>query len=658
MADLQRTVSVIFEGQDKMSGAVSGIEKSLSGVETAAGSASGQIGKLDDELEKVGGSETSINKATAALKALAASLVLKAFIDANVEAEKFEKTMTLLKGSSAAAAEEFDYIKDVSNRLGLELTSTADAYVQLTAATRGTGLEGAATRDIFEAVSKAMASLGKSSDDTQGALLAISQIVSKGTVSLEELRGQLGERLPGAFQIAAQSMGLTTQELDSLVSSGKLTAEEFLPKFAAALDDAFDGAKFDGYTASLNRLKNGINESFVLIGEAGAFNILTKGVEAAGTGTAALAGTLEYLGSVYSATRRLFDTGSWEDFERDLRQIETQFNLTTDAITGTVNESAAETARLARQAAEAGERLGTEVVKSAELSGEAWAKASADIDKALKTLGIDPKIFKDPLDGMEAAFTSLVKNAVSTGEQVVVGLTGALQKLPQDASLDEFRRQIAYAFRDGKISAEEYAQALALIDVKQSGLAPSFGPVSDAVRAQSDELAKNAKEAEKAEEATRRYALELEKLASNERIANIEARVTLNVAQVEAETQRIEALFASLNTSISSTGDVIDAALGSLKDITPNTAAFDLIERQLDVENQRRQEAFDLQRKLTEAQIKEIAARTQAMQQGEGIIKIDGAGLQPHLEAFMWEILKTIQVRVNADGLSMLLGLP
>ena len=37
-------------------------------------------------------------------------------------------------------------------------------------------------------------------------------------------------------------------------------------------------------------------------------------------------------------------------------------------------------------------------------------------------------------------------------------------------------------------------------------------------------------------------------------------------------------------------------------------------------------------------------------------IKITGDGLQPHLEAFMWEILKAIQVRVNADGLKMLLG--
>jgi len=37
---------------------------------------------------------------------------------------------------------------------------------------------------------------------------------------------------------------------------------------------------------------------------------------------------------------------------------------------------------------------------------------------------------------------------------------------------------------------------------------------------------------------------------------------------------------------------------------------------------------------------------------------VDGAGLQPHLEAFMWEILRTIQVRVNQDGLEMLLGAP
>lgn len=55
-------------------------------------------------------------------------------------------------------------------------------------------------------------------------------------------------------------------------------------------------------------------------------------------------------------------------------------------------------------------------------------------------------------------------------------------------------------------------------------------------------------------------------------------------------------------------------------------------------------------------QIASMRAQLKAMENGNPLIKIDGAGLQPHLEAFMWEILKAIQVRVNQQGLKMLLG--
>jgi hypothetical protein len=39
------------------------------------------------------------------------------------------------------------------------------------------------------------------------------------------------------------------------------------------------------------------------------------------------------------------------------------------------------------------------------------------------------------------------------------------------------------------------------------------------------------------------------------------------------------------------------------------------------------------------------------------MISIDGKGLQPHLEAFMFEILSAIQVKANAEGMKMLVGL-
>ncbi len=45
------------------------------------------------------------------------------------------------------------------------------------------------------------------------------------------------------------------------------------------------------------------------------------------------------------------------------------------------------------------------------------------------------------------------------------------------------------------------------------------------------------------------------------------------------------------------------------------------------------------------------------MESGDALIKIDGAGLQPHLEACMWgDPAHEIQTRVNRDGSALLLG--
>jgi hypothetical protein len=52
-----------------------------------------------------------------------------------------------------------------------------------------------------------------------------------------------------------------------------------------------------------------------------------------------------------------------------------------------------------------------------------------------------------------------------------------------------------------------------------------------------------------------------------------------------------------------------------------------------------------------------MQAKLDAMKSGEALIQIDGAGLQPHLEAFMWEILAAVQIRVNEEGHAMLFGI-
>jgi len=215
--------------------------------------------------------------------ALSVSALAQSFIQANVESQRLAKGLTAVTGSTGAGAAEMQYLQATADKLGLSLAAAAPAYVNLTAATKGTRLEGQATKDIFEAVSLAMAKLGKSSADTQGALLAIEQMVSKGVVSAEELRGQLGERLPGAFKLAAEAMGVTEQELGKMLESGEILAVDLLPRLAQGLNKLYDDGKaVTGLEADWNVLVNAIDRVWVSADKAtGATGLLSSAMKAA-----------------------------------------------------------------------------------------------------------------------------------------------------------------------------------------------------------------------------------------------------------------------------------------------------------------------------------------------------------------------------------------
>ena len=191
--------------------------------------------------------------------ALSVGALAQSFITANLESQRLAKGLAAVAGSATAGAAEMAYISQTADRLGLSLTATGSAYVSLTAATKGTALEGDKTRQIFESVSLAMGKLGKSSADTQGALTAIEQMISKGKVSAEELRGQLGERLPGAFKLAAEAMGVTTAELDEMLTKGEVLATDLLPALSQKLNALYDdGQAVGGLEAEWNKLTNAL----------------------------------------------------------------------------------------------------------------------------------------------------------------------------------------------------------------------------------------------------------------------------------------------------------------------------------------------------------------------------------------------------------------
>lgn len=212
----------------------------------------------------------------------------KAMFDASASAERLRTMLDFSTGGNSAR--EIEYLRGVTQRLGLEFSSTAKAYGQFQAAAKGTALEGDKARAVFESVAKASAVMGLSADQSSGVLLALQQMISKGTVQAEELRGQLGERLPGAFQVAAKAMGVTTAELGKMLEQGQVMADDFLPKFAKALEanigDAAEkaagrlDASVNRVASAWDRLKQNAGDSGVSKAVAGELEAITRDLTA------------------------------------------------------------------------------------------------------------------------------------------------------------------------------------------------------------------------------------------------------------------------------------------------------------------------------------------------------------------------------------------
>lgn len=182
----------------------------------------------------------------------------KAF-DVALQTDAIETSMSFILNNSDKAAEKLEMLRNMADRLGLEYVSMAATYRSFIGATEASNFSMVQAEKIFGAVANAGAKLKLSADQVRGTFLAIEQMISKGTVSMEELRRQLGDRLPGSFAMAARSMGYTQEEFNKLVANGEVLAQDLLPKLADELNKVYGNdmeERIESLQASVNRFAN------------------------------------------------------------------------------------------------------------------------------------------------------------------------------------------------------------------------------------------------------------------------------------------------------------------------------------------------------------------------------------------------------------------
>lgn len=152
--------------------------------------------------------------------------------------------------------ENLAFVKRLSKDYGQDLVALMTNFAQFTSACKKTDLALEDQKKVYEALTRAAAYYHMSSDRTKDMMNAVTQMMSKGKVAAEELRRQLGNALPGAFNLMAASMGVSNAELDKLMREGKVIAADVLPQFAAMLNSVTQNAHFDSLQTSLNQFKN------------------------------------------------------------------------------------------------------------------------------------------------------------------------------------------------------------------------------------------------------------------------------------------------------------------------------------------------------------------------------------------------------------------
>lgn len=147
-------------------------------------------------------------------------------------------TFKVALDATAGAGQGLKSLNDlagIANRTGGSMQVLANHFKQFKISADAAGLSAQQTNKIFEGFQTAFTVLGVSAQNSENAFRAITQMMSKGKVQAEELRGQLGEHLPNAVGIFARAMGVSSAALDGMLQNGQVLAKDVLPKVADLL---------------------------------------------------------------------------------------------------------------------------------------------------------------------------------------------------------------------------------------------------------------------------------------------------------------------------------------------------------------------------------------------------------------------------------------
>lgn len=530
------------------------------------------------------------------------------FIAVNVQADSMRRALNAIYKDADTTAQQIDFLRQTATTAGISIANVANDFVKFSAATQASGIPLQQTNDLFRSLTTAASSLGLGADKTSLALNALGQIASKNVVSMEELRQQLGDAIPGALTLTAKGLGVTDAELVKLVESGQLAARDFFPAFTKGLQTM--QGETDSLRQTWERFKNVLTITATNAGDAGwmtvmagtlkvlggfvsaltlGFSMLSEGMFAAGRAAIVLvemlrgngAQAMQYFSDeVEKSTRRLMDQANAMNYMLD----PTEENRQRILALGTANQTLAQNATAAGQALR---------INAAELAANAEAAQGVQAGQAAAAQAL-----KITGDASKEAGSKWVQLGVEMGR------------------LRDVQEQAVAVSEKAKTAAEREAEAVTRLGKLRGDAAAQLAAEAQAAAINETAL-KNVAAAREAEAAVLTVQLnEMVRLAMEQDGTLEKRKQEIEAIQKKTEAAREEAA-AARNAADGARieREQRELAIQTYKD---NSAALDQLRRAMELANEAAQQTAERQRQglATTQQVADAnieAARTTAL---------------------------------------------
>lgn len=206
----------------------------------------------------------------------------KSLINANAE---IERSTVLLTGLSKAigqdnkiaeATRDMNFLFETAKSAPFALKELTNSFVKM----KSVGLDDVDNK--LKSLTDAIANFGGSDEGLHRSTVAIQQMASKGVISMEELRQQLGESLPNAMQMMADGMGMSMSTLIKHVSEGKVKAVPAIEAMLQEMEFSMQGASkrmMETWSGMISQLGTNWMLLQKQIGDAGGFDAAKDGLK-------------------------------------------------------------------------------------------------------------------------------------------------------------------------------------------------------------------------------------------------------------------------------------------------------------------------------------------------------------------------------------------